>query len=126
VTGVLRADTTPASPAEGPFGHLDIRLVVGEHTGAGLVAFGQTTYPPGATHELHHHPNAEEVVLVTSGRGEQVVGDDTLVMGPGDVCFIAREVPHRITAVSDEDLVIYWVLAGAASLEAAGYVPVAE
>jgi quercetin dioxygenase-like cupin family protein len=126
VSRVLRADATPRTDAEGAFAHLDVRWMVGEHTGAELVTFGQTTYPSGATHEKHYHPNAEEVVLVTSGRGDQVVGDETLAVGPGDVCFIPRGVPHRITAVSDDDLVIYWVLGGAAGLEAAGYVPVAD
>ena len=44
-------------------------------TGASLIAFGQSTYPYEATHENHHHPNAEEVVMVVSGRGTQIVGD---------------------------------------------------
>ena len=64
-----------ATRREGPFGHLDVRWVVGAHTGASLIAFGQSTYPFGATHENHHHPNAEEVVMVVSGRGTQIVGD---------------------------------------------------
>ena len=42
--GVLRADTTPRNAKEGPFGHLDVRWVVGAHTGASLIAFGQSTY----------------------------------------------------------------------------------
>jgi oxalate decarboxylase/phosphoglucose isomerase-like protein (cupin superfamily) len=130
VSGVLRADTTPRAAGEGPFGHLDIRWIVDRETaGSTLVAFGQTTYPggapgEGATHETHYHPNAEEVVLVTSGLAHQVIGDETLRMGPGDVCFIPKGVPHRIEAAADDDLVILWVLAGAASLEDAGYVPV--
>ena len=80
--GVLRADRTPRNAKEGPFGHLDVRWVVGEQTGASLIAFGQSTYPFGATHENHHHPNAEEVVMVVSGRGTQVVGDRSLDLGP--------------------------------------------
>ncbi len=129
---VFRADTTPAADFPGPFDHLDIRWVIGpEQAGAELVAFGETTYPGGppgkrGTHEMHYHPNAEEVVLVTSGRGEQVVGDKTLEVGPGDICFIPREVPHKIRAAGEEDLVIYWVLAGAADLDSAGYVPVPD
>src|SRR5215207_2400773 len=118
---VLRADTTPRNPREGPFGHLDVRFVVGAHTGASLVAFGQSTYPLGATHENHHHPNAEEVVMVVSGRGTQIVGDAALDLGPGDICFIPRATPHRITGTSeDEELVILWVFGGAASIEQAG------
>lgn len=120
---VLRADTTPRNPREGPFGHLDVRWVVGAHTGASLIAFGQSTYPSQATHENHYHPNAEEVVMVLSGRGTQIVGSERLDLGPGDICFIPRNTPHRITGTSeDEDLVILWAFGGAASIEEAGYV----
>ncbi len=124
--GVLRADTTERNSREGPFGHLDVRWVVGPQTGASLIAFGQSTYPHGATHENHYHPNAEEVVMVVSGRGTQIVGDDALDVGPGDICFIPRETPHRITGTSAEDLVILWAFGGAASIEQAGYVPLPD
>jgi 3-oxoadipate enol-lactonase len=120
---VLRADTTPRNAREGPFGHLDVRWVVGAHTGASLIAFGQSTYPCRATHENHLHPNAEEVVMVVSGRGTQIVGADRLDLAAGDICFIPRNTPHRITGTSeDEDLVILWAFGGAASIEEAGYV----
>jgi pimeloyl-ACP methyl ester carboxylesterase/quercetin dioxygenase-like cupin family protein len=124
---VLRADTTPRNTREGPFGHLDVRWVVGPDTGASLISFGQSTYPFRATHPNHYHPNAEEVVMVVSGRGIQIVGHETLDMGPGDICFIPRNTPHRITGASDdEDLVILWAFGGAASLEDAGYVPLPD
>lgn len=124
--GILRADTTPRNSREGPFGHLDVRWVVGRETGASLIAFGQSTYPTRATHENHYHPDAEEVVMVVSGRGTQLVGDETLDVGPGDICFIPRNTPHRITGTSDEDLVILWAFGGAASIEQAGYVPLPD
>ena len=124
--GVLRADTTPRNSREGPFGHLDVRWVVGPETGASLISFGQSTYPQGATHENHYHPQAEEVVMVVSGRGTQIVGRDSLDLGAGDICFIPRNTPHRITGTSEEDLVILWAFGGAASLEQAGYVPLPD
>ena len=124
--GVLRADTTPRNSKDGPFGHLDVRWVVGPPSGATLIAFGQSTYPCHATHENHFHPNAEEVVMVVSGRGTQIVGDDALDLGAGDICFIPRDIPHRITGTSEEDLVILWAFGGAASIEQAGYVPLPD
>ncbi len=123
---VLRADTTPRNAPEGPFGHLDVRWVVGPDNGATLISFGQSTYPRGATHENHYHPNAEEVVMVVSGRGTQIVGDDALDLGAGDICFIPRSTPHRITGTSEDDLVILWAFGGAASIEQAGYVPLSD
>lgn len=125
-TGVLRADTTPRNSPEGPFGHLDVRWIVGPQTGATLISFGQSTYLQGATHENHYHPNAEEVVYVVSGRGTQIVGDTAHNVGPGDVCFIPRNAPHRITGTSEDALVILWAFGGAASMEQAGYVPLPD
>jgi oxalate decarboxylase/phosphoglucose isomerase-like protein (cupin superfamily) len=123
---VFRADTTERNSREGPFGHLDVRWVIGADAGASLIAFGQSSYPQGATHENHYHPNAEEVVMVVSGRGVQIVGDDSLEVGAGDICFIPRNTPHRITGGSEDDLVILWAFGGAATLEAAGYVPIPD
>jgi quercetin dioxygenase-like cupin family protein len=124
MTEVIRiADLSPVV-APGPFEHLDVRLLVGaEANGARQVSVGQSIYPQGATHEPHYHPNAEEVVVVTAGRAEQVIGEHTLELRPGEACYIASGVPHRITAVSHEDLVILWVL-GAPSMDIAGYVAV--
>ena len=124
--GVLRADTTLRNSKDGPFGHLDVRWVVGPSSGATLIAFGQSTYPCHATHENHFHPNAEEVVMVVSGRGTQIVGDEALELGAGDICFIPRDTPHRITGTSEEDMVILWAFGGAASIEQAGYVPLPD
>jgi pimeloyl-ACP methyl ester carboxylesterase/mannose-6-phosphate isomerase-like protein (cupin superfamily) len=124
---VLRAETTPRNARVGPFGHIDVRWVVGPDTGATLIAFGQSTYAFEATHENHHHPDADEVVMCVSGRGTQIVGDRRLDLTPGDICFIPRRTPHRIMGTSqDEDLVILWAFGGAASIEQAGYVPLPD
>ena len=54
--------------------------------------------------------------MVVRGRGTQIVGDASLDLGPGDICFIPRSTPHRITGTSeDEDLVILWAFGGAAT-----------
>jgi pimeloyl-ACP methyl ester carboxylesterase/quercetin dioxygenase-like cupin family protein len=124
---VLRADTTPRNARVGPFGHIDVRWVVGPDTGATLIAFGQSTYAYEATHENHHHPDADEVVMCVSGRGTQIIGDRRLDLTPGDICFIPRRTPHRIMGTSeDEDLVILWAFGGASSIEQAGYVPLPD
>lgn len=109
------------------FGEVDARWLIGADTvGATAIAFGQATYAPGAAIEKHYHPNAEEVVLVVRGRARHVVGDHALEMGPGDVCFIPRGEPHSLACIGDEELVILWTWGGAASMEAAGFIPVPE
>lgn len=124
MTGVIRIAELPAVVEPGPFEHIAIRWFVGgKATGARQVSVGESTYPPGVTHERHYHPDAEEVVVVMAGRAEQSVGDETIELGTGEACFIPSGVPHQITAISNEDLVILWILS-APSMEAAGYVVV--
>lgn len=126
---VVRADTTLPSDLTGTaFAHLDVRWLVGEsRQESELVGVGQTIYPArGGTHEHHLHPDAEEVVIVLSGRGWHRVGDEIYDIGPGDVVYVPRNTAHSACCTSDDDLVILWVLGGAPSLERAGYTAVTE
>jgi quercetin dioxygenase-like cupin family protein len=117
---LFRADAT--EPMR--FGAVDARWLVGEDTaGAAAIAFGTATYPPGAAIERHLHPHAEEVVLVVRGRARHEVGGEIFEMRPGDVCFIPRGEPHSLACLGDGDLEIVWAWGGAASVEAAGFVP---
>src|SRR5581483_6655514 len=60
-------------------------------------------------------------------RGPQIVGSARVYRYPGDICFIPRNTPHRITVTSDdEELVILWAFGGAATIEDAGYVPLPD
>ena len=107
------------------FGDVDARWLVGSDTvGAGAIAFGTAAYPPGAAIERHLHPHAEEVVLVLSGRARHEVDGHVLERGPGDVCFIPKGAAHSLACLGDEELRIVWAWGGAASVEAAGFVPV--
>lgn len=120
---LFRADTT----ASMPFGEVDGRWLIGADTAdASSIAFGFSYYAPGTMIERHYHPNAEEIVLVLRGRALHVVGDRSFEMGPGDTCFIPRNAPHSLACLGDEELEIVWAWGGAASVEAAGFVPVAD
>ena len=116
--------THPADFSGTPFAHLEVKLLVSdERSGAQLTYVGQTVYPAGGTtHEAHYHPNAEETIIVQSGTGRHRVGDEWFHLGPGDVLFVPKGAVHTAVSGDDEDLVIFWVLGGAGSLKAAGYV----
>jgi quercetin dioxygenase-like cupin family protein len=102
---------------------MDVRwLVTAETVGAEATVFGVTTFPPGAKHDLHRHPNAEEVEYVVSGDGIAYVGDDAVDLGPGEAVFVPRDAYHGFENASDQDVVVAWFYSGAASLEAAGFV----
>ena len=126
---VTRADTTPLDDLTGTaFAHLDVRTLVSDaRSGAEKVMVGRTVYPGGGgTHEHHLHPDAEEVVIVLSGRGWHRVGEEYYEIGPGDVVFVPANTAHSAGSIGDEDMVILWVLGGAPSLERAGYRAVPE
>jgi len=124
VQHVVRADTTEPGDWSGTaFGHLDIRTLVSEDLQQSeKVMVGQTIYPPGETHEHHLHPDAEEIVIVTSGRGWHRVGDEYYDISPGDVVYVPANAAHSAGAdEGDEPMVILWILGGAPSLAKAGY-----
>lgn len=124
VQHVVRADATEPGDWSGtPFGHLDIRTLVSEDLQQSeKVMVGQTIYGPGETHEHHLHPDAEEVVIVMSGRGWHRVGTDVFDIGPGDIIFVPVNAEHSAGAdEGNEPMVIIWILGGAPSLERAGY-----
>ena len=62
--------------------------------GAG-VTFGEVVLLPGLGHDRHNHPDAEEILYVLSGVGEQMVGDnDPFAIHPGDTMYVPLAVFH--------------------------------
>jgi quercetin dioxygenase-like cupin family protein len=106
---------------------MDVRWLVTESSvGAKHGVFGVTIFPPGARHELHRHPNAEEVEYLLSGNGIAYLDDDAIELGPGEAVFVPRNSYHGFENTSDGEVVMAWTYAGAASLEAAGFVTRSE
>lgn len=121
----VSVDETPSSPGLPERGWLDMDvrwLVTDETVGASKTVFGVTNFPPGSKHELHRHPNAEEVEYLVSGSGIAYVGDDAVRLGPGEAVFVPQNAYHGFENDSGEETVMAWYYAGAASLEAAGFV----
>jgi oxalate decarboxylase/phosphoglucose isomerase-like protein (cupin superfamily) len=98
-------------------------LVTKANVGAKHGVFGLTVFPPGARHDIHRHPNAEEVEYLIQGEGVARVGDDDVAMGVGDTVFVSRNEYHGFRNTSDtETAIMAWYYAGAASLDEAGYI----
>jgi quercetin dioxygenase-like cupin family protein len=103
--------------------NMDVRwLVTKESVGASNTVFGVTFFPPGAKHDIHRHPNAEEVEYLVSGSGIAYVDDDAIEVGPGEAVFVPQNAYHGFENTSDAEVVMAWYYAGAASLEDAGFV----
>lgn len=98
-------------------------LITRETVQAERTVFGVTIFPPGAMHDIHRHPNAEETEYIIEGHGVARVGDDDVAMGPGDVVFVKTNDDHGFHNTSTtQRAVMVWCYGGAASLSEAGYV----
>jgi quercetin dioxygenase-like cupin family protein len=102
-------------------------LVTEESVGAKRTVFGITVFPPGARHDIHRHPHAEETEYIVEGHGIARVGDDDVIVGPGDIVFVPEDEYHGFVNTSGtERAVMVWCYGGAGSLRAAGYVREAD
>ena len=55
---------------------------------------GTVLLEPGKGHELHTHPDSDEILYVVSGEGEQTVAGETREIGAGEMIFIPKGVEH--------------------------------
>ena len=89
--------------------------------GSDQLLVGWTVLPPGARHDKHRHPNADEFFIVVQGRGFLYTDTGREPSGPGVVVFTTRGHWHGFDNTGGEDVVLVWGWSGAGSLEAAGY-----
>lgn len=61
---------------------------------AGLT-FGEVVLLPGRGHDRHNHPDAEEILYVLSGAGEQMLDEgDPFAIRPGETVYVPTGVFH--------------------------------
>ena len=96
-------------------------LIDEESAGSDQLVVGRTVLPPGARHERHLHPNADEFLVVLSGSGEIYTAEGEEPAGEGDVVFTPAGPWHGFNNTSAEDVLLLWGWRGAGSLEKAGY-----
>jgi quercetin dioxygenase-like cupin family protein len=101
---------------------MQVQFLIDERSAAsrGLVV-GRTVMPPGARHERHRHPHADEFLVVLRGRGEIYTDHGREPAGAGDVVFTPRGHWHGFDNTGGEDALLFWGWSGAGSLAAAGY-----
>ena len=51
----------------------------------------------------HYHTTCEEVLTLLAGQIEHTMGDEQVVMEPGDTLVVPAGVPHNATCVSSTD-----------------------
>ncbi len=92
-----------------------LALTVGpEVNGAKNFSGGVVRLPPGEGHSRHHHPDAEEIIFVVSGHGEQMVEDEAGVpvrrpAGPGCTIYVPQGRFHATENTGTETMVFFVV-----------------
>ena len=92
-----------------------LALTVGpEVNGAQRFSGGIVTVAPGGGHARHNHPGAEEIILVMSGRGQQMVEDVDgtpfiVEVTPGTTIYIPESRHHSTLNTGSETLTLFVV-----------------
>jgi mannose-6-phosphate isomerase-like protein (cupin superfamily) len=118
------SDVSPAPvTADRGWRKMDIRFILRDDlSGHSSVCFFRTLFEPGAAHEIHTHPGADEFLYVVRGRCMVGAGDDEFEAGPGSLQFIPKGKKHWLRNVDSFELVeIVGGYAGVGSLQDAGY-----
>lgn len=64
--------------------------------GGELIKAGVVTYAAGDAPPPHVHPTDEQWIYLLEGRLATILGDEMELIGPGDLVYIPRGVPHGI------------------------------
>lgn len=80
-------------------------LITPKQTEQANVTFGEVILLPEKGHDRHNHPDAEEILYVLSGEGEQMINDEEpFPIKAGDVLYIPKGVYHSTKNTSWEPL----------------------
>jgi quercetin dioxygenase-like cupin family protein len=93
-----QVDSQPVSTIEGQpnTGIFLVKPLIGGES----MALLEVRVRAGAASSMHAHSH-ESLIYVVSGRLKTVIGNETFVLGPGDVCCHPRAVGHRVEALED-------------------------
>ena len=62
---------------------------------------------PGETNVVHSHDLGEETFLVLEGQAEFEIQGHREILGPGQLCFAARDEIHAVRCVGDRPMTMY-------------------
>lgn len=74
----------------------NVKLLSTPDTAGGpTMTFGMVVLEPGKGHARHDHPDADEILFIISGEGEQMLDDKPAVpIRPGACIYIPRGIFH--------------------------------
>ena len=94
-------------------------LVAAENTEDPHVSLMHVVLLPGQGHERHNHPDADEILYVLAGTGEQMVDDaDTFPVAAGQAVWIPKAAFHSTVNTGWDPLVLLAIYAPAGAEQA--------
>jgi quercetin dioxygenase-like cupin family protein len=96
-------------------------LVSKESTASQGVVLNLTIFTPGKPHELHRHPNAEEVTYILKGSGLATSDRGSVRQNEGEAIYVPRAEWHGFQNDTTEPTTVLGLWGGVASYEEAGY-----
>jgi mannose-6-phosphate isomerase-like protein (cupin superfamily) len=87
-------------------------------TGVSSASVCSVTIPPGGKSDTHMHEVADEIWIVTRGRGKVIVDGNEVGIEPGVVVCAPAKSKHQITNTANEVLHAYIIFAPAGPEEA--------
>ena len=79
--------------------------------GSERLSAGVVNLEPGKGHDIHTHPDSDEILYFISGDVEQTVAGETKEVGPGEMIYIPAGVEHGTTNTGWETLQLLAVYA---------------
>lgn len=62
--------------------------------GSERLSAGVVNLEPGKGHDIHTHPESDEILYIIGGEGEQTVADETRDVASGEMVYIPAGVEH--------------------------------
>jgi len=101
----MAAQARHFGPADGKtyrLGRITLTFKTGAADTGGAYTLCEAIEPPGAAAALHRHPTYDETHIICEGRYECRLGDARLALGPGEMLFAPRGVPHSVKSVGPQ------------------------
>ena len=87
------------------------RLLAGEPGTCGMRS-GKVYLAPGKACGQHSTKNREELLVLLSGSGEVLIGEnECFQVGQGKVCYIPPQTPHDVRNTGDQPLIYVYCVA---------------
>jgi quercetin dioxygenase-like cupin family protein len=96
-------------------------LIEHQHGGSQLAVVNVTEFPPGKSHEIHRHSNAEEFFYVLQGAGLHLTDKEQVRLNAGEIVYISMNEWHGFTNDTDKPTIAITIFAGVSSYQNAGY-----